>query len=100
MTDISYSNGFLRGRFTAVDESDGTSRTGPGVHGRVRCRDVVAYHADEPGVVAVYAVGFEDPFYFCGTVEGCDEAMARSDMTTVTGGKKADVQLASAMQDT
>ncbi len=81
--DISCVAGWLRGRQAFIDDATGSIRTVPGLEWRVRLDTVIAYSADEPGVVVIWCKTNEQGISMIGSVETLDKIMERAQLREV-----------------
>lgn len=89
--DLTYANGFVRGRVATADDSSGEERTVAGVDFRLRVSEIIGYHAGIPGVVVIWVKDSKDQVELVGSMAAMDKIMARVDLKDVSGPREVDL---------
>lgn len=78
--DVSFSNGWLHGRFAMQDHSSGSISIGPGLEFSVRLDAVSFYHVAEIGVLNIGVDTMGQSFMVIGSLETIRGIMARENI--------------------
>lgn len=82
-TDPSYKGGWMYCRMAAFDESEGYVEDSPGVHVRIRIKNIIAYFQATQTVAELYVEGFDERLAIIGNVQQIDKIIARETVKTV-----------------